>query len=256
MGRFRHFTAATICALASVCMAQADTNAVTVTSGYASTGLAVGAGFSFIPKTNLIITSIQLYDAGLSNAVVRFWNSSNTAIGAFVPGPTSNTYGVFTTNRSFVLGAGIRYSITVQDGLADGSSHVPVELYLPGPGMEIKVAPDLTDYYAVLLATNQPYLTGIGSNAFLFGVNFSYITTNLIWPQLTVQPAESSSVIVSWPPSALDSFVLQTDTNLAAWDWHDRFPIPPGGSWTWTTTNVNLSPATNNLFFRLRPALH
>ena len=244
------------CAAGMVFPARSDTNAVTVTGGYTTAGLAIGAGFSFVPTTNVIVTSLQLYDAGLADAVVRIWTSSNTTIGTFVLGPTSNTFGVFSTNVSFVLGAGIRYSITVQDGYSDGSTHVPVQVYLPGSGTDITVAPDLTGYYPVLLATNHPLVVPAGLNAFLFGVNFSYVTTNLVWPALTIQQAPSNSVIVSWPPGSLDNFVLQTDTNLAVWDWRDNSPGPFGSSWTWTSTNVTISPATNNLFFRLRPALY
>ena len=71
----------------------------------------------------------------------------------------------------------------------------------------------------------------------------------LIGPPLAISLTGPKNVVVSWP-SPSDGFVLQQKTNLA-----------PATSWlnfsgtvntSGTTNSVTISPATNNLFFRLR----
>ena len=67
-------------------------------------------------------------------------------------------------------------------------------------------------------------------------------------PSLTISLTNSHTVVISWP-SPSDGFGLQQNSNLSTMNWLDfSGTVTTNG----TTKSATISPATNNLFFRLR----
>ena len=72
----------------------------------------------------------------------------------------------------------------------------------------------------------------------------------LIGPSLAIKLTGPKNVVISWP-SPSDGFVLQQNTNLAPANWLN-FSGTVNTNANGTTNSATISPATNNLFFRLR----
>ena len=70
----------------------------------------------------------------------------------------------------------------------------------------------------------------------------------LIGPSLAIRLTAPKNIVISWPSSS-DGFVLQQNTNLAPANWSN---FSGTFSTNGTTITATISPATNNLFFRLR----
>ncbi len=69
----------------------------------------------------------------------------------------------------------------------------------------------------------------------------------LVAPSLAISLTGPNTVVVSWPSSAA-GFVLQQNSDLTTMNWPDfSGTVNTNG----TTKSVTISPATNNLFFRL-----
>jgi hypothetical protein len=67
-------------------------------------------------------------------------------------------------------------------------------------------------------------------------------------PSLTISLTDPHTVVISWP-SPSDGFGLQQNSNLSTTNWPDfSGTVTTNG----TTKSATISPATNNLFFRLR----
>ena len=67
-------------------------------------------------------------------------------------------------------------------------------------------------------------------------------------PSLTISLTNSHTVVISWPAPS-DGFGLQQNSNLSTMNWLDfSGTVTTNG----TTKSATISPATNNLFFRLR----
>ena len=222
-------------------------DAVVVTGGSTGGGAVTGAaGFTFVPSLSLNVTNLSIYDAALSDAIVNVWSSTNSIIATYDLGPTSNTFTSRSTNVSFALIAGQSYSITVQDGPLSSSNQFSTRVYLPGGGTQVNVAPELTQYHFVTVSPSGGFTIG-ATNAFIFGVNFSFQPTNL--PSLGIYLTNNAtSAFVYWP-SPFTGFVLQTNANLSGTNWAD-FPgtINDDG----VNKNAVITPPTGKLFFRLR----
>ena len=67
-------------------------------------------------------------------------------------------------------------------------------------------------------------------------------------PSLTISLTNSHTVVISWP-SPSDGFVLQQNSNLTTMNWLEFSGTINTNT---TTKSATISPATNNLFFRLR----
>ena len=67
-------------------------------------------------------------------------------------------------------------------------------------------------------------------------------------PSLAISLTGPNAVVISWPLSAA-GFVLQQNSDLATTNWPDFSGTVNTNE---TTKSATISPATNNLFFRLR----
>jgi hypothetical protein len=66
-------------------------------------------------------------------------------------------------------------------------------------------------------------------------------------PSLTISLTNPHTVVISWPAPS-DGFGLQQNSNLSTMNWLDfSGTVTTNG----TTKSATISPATNNLFFRL-----
>ena len=78
--------------------------------------------------------------------------------------------------------------------------------------------------------------------------NDNSLSVLLSSPSLTISLTNPHTVVISWP-SPSDGFGLQQNSNLSTTNWPDfSGTVTTNG----TTKSATISPATNNLFFRLR----
>lgn len=251
---FTPFRSALLALLIVACAGRllADTDAV-VTGGNAGGGVVAGAvGFSFVPTTNLTLTRVGFLDSqNFHDAIVSFWAQTNSVIASYDLGPSSNTQTIiYFTNVNLTLAAGQPYSITMQDGALTNSNTVSFLAYLPGAGGQITVAPEISNYQAVVVSSAGAF-SPIATNAFLFGVDFSYQTTNAappVPPTLTIQLTGPETAVVSWP-SPSTGFILETNVILSTSNWFEYVGTINTNS---LSNSVTISPALGNLFFRLR----
>jgi hypothetical protein len=86
------------------------------------------------------------------------------------------------------------------------------------------------------------------ASANYFDNSLSVLLHGVIAPSLAIRFTGPKTVVISWP-SPSDGFVLQQNTNLAPANWLNFSGTLTTNGATISATN---SPATNNLFFRLR----
>jgi hypothetical protein len=85
-----------------------------------------------------------------------------------------------------------------------------------------------------------------GFDAATFAANIAFGTSV---PNLTIVPNGTNSVIILWPAPATNSYTLQQNSNLATTNWTTTgYAITNG----FGTNFCTITPATGNLFFRLR----
>ena len=109
-----------------------------------------------------------------------------------------------------------------------------------------------SNYFSVSGTIGQP---DASANSALSGGNFSltggfwslYAVQTTGFPTLYIRAAAPNSAVLFW--QNVDSYTLQTNSNLATTNWADY-----GGSVALLngTNNVTFAPAVGNLFFRLR----
>jgi hypothetical protein len=219
-----------------------------------------GPGWSFVPTTNLTVTSVGYLDLGTTggdpNAVVTIWAGTNTVIASYtgITDPSAQ-YGDPVSARVVPLGltAGQGYSITVNiaplagstwfGSLFDNSGTVEDDPFV--------VAPELSQYRAWQLNQNgtfgpPPADPSLNQQLLWLGPTFTYQLGSPP-PVLTITLANSNSVVLRWPTNAV-GFVLQS--SLAVTGSYANAGISPsviGANYT------TLLPRTNAAsFFRLR----
>ena len=232
--------------------ALADTDAVAV-SGYTAVGYNTGgAGFSFVPSTNLIVTRVGYLYMGEVDPVISIWSSTNSVLASYELAPGTSSLQMVYTNITLTLAAGQPYSITLQDGpLAAGNSVVFQASSTQGsaPNGQFQVAPDLTHYVGEEINSSGAFFN-FDTNLFFLGPNFSYQiqpAQTLNPPMLTIQRIDPVTVTISWPSPSL-GWMLQTNSNLGVLTWSDSgLPVSDNG----TTRSVTISPPSGTQFFRL-----
>jgi len=186
------------------------------------------------------------------------------------------TLTVFTNNGHGLFG----FNATLNVGLSSGSSpENVVAVDVNGDGKLDLVSADFGDDTLTVLTNNGSGGFGLGAmlsvgvagsepNAVaaadvngdgkpdLISANFGTGTLSvlvnetifpLVAPALAISLTGPNTVVVSWPSSAA-GFVLQQNSDLTTMNWPDfSGTVNTNG----TTKSVTISPATNNLFFRL-----
>ena len=187
-------------------------------TGYPA-ALPVGAGWYFVPTTNLIVTSIGYLDTaapgGDASAVVTIWSGTNSVIASYtgITDPSAPEI-VLAAVPPLALVAGQPYSITVyfpplSDPTWNGSLYGNLSGYSP-----FQVAAQLTQYKAWQLepdGTFAPFDPNPSNNQQLLwlGPTFTF-EVGLLRPVLTISRT-NNSVVLSWPTNAA-GYALQSST--------------------------------------------
>jgi hypothetical protein len=180
-----------------------------------------GAGWSFVPRTNLNVTSVGYLDlaatGGDANAVVTIWAGTNTAIGSYsgITDPFAQPGDVVSAAVApLYLVAGQPYAITVHiaplagstwyGALHDNSGQIQYDPF--------QLAPELTEYQAWQLKRDGTLARLYSDPAFnqqvlWLGPTFSFQTAPSR-PRLTIAASTSNTVTLSWPTNEV-GYVLQ-----------------------------------------------
>jgi hypothetical protein len=253
---------AAICALSASCSPARAVDALTFPIGPGSDVTAEvhgGAGWSFVPTTNLVVTSVgYLTDAnggGNPNVVVTIWSGTNRVLASYTgitdPSAPPNTI-VSATIPSLALAAGQPYAITVYTApLSNSISALAVH---DNSGVEgnnpFRVAPELAQYQGLLLSqtnTFAPLSTSPTQNSQLLylGPTFTYQVGTLA-PRLTIALAGSNSVILAWPTNAVGFSLQRSPAVMTGYANVTNAPSVVGANYTTTLPSTNAAA-----FFRL-----
>jgi hypothetical protein len=237
-------------------------DALTFPSGPAS-GVAAftsgGPGWSFVPTTNLMVTSVGYLDlatvGGNPNAVVAIWAGTNTVIASYtgITDPSAQSGDiVLGAIPPLLLAAGQPYTITVYTAPLSGSTwygslhdNLGVVQYNP-----FQVAAELAQYQAWRLKPDgafAPLSTSPSENQQLlwFGPTFAYQIASLR-PVLTIASTNNNSISLTWPTNAV-GFVLQSSALVnGAYSNVTNSPSVSGTNYSATLPRTNATA-----FFRL-----
>ena len=223
-------------------------------------GLNGGPGWSFVPTTNITVTSVAYLDlataGGDPNVVVTIWDSTNTVLAAYtgITDPSAQQGDlVYGTVAPLGLSAGQTYTITANTAplsesswlgaLHDNSGAVDDDTF--------QLAAQLTQFQAWQFnpdGTFSPLTPDPTENQQLLwlGPTFTY-QLGLPPPTLTIALTNSESVVLSWPTNAV-GYVLQT--SLAVTGSYANVTNSPAVSGVrYVVTLPNTNPAA---FFRLK----
>jgi len=237
-------------------------DALTFPNGPASNvGLSLDGGpaWSFVPTTNLMVTSVGYLDlnsvGGDPTAVVTFWAGTNTVIASYtgITNPAAQAGDIVSaTIPALALTAGQPYSIAVyttplSDSMWNGS-------LLDNSGMvddyPFQVAKELGQFRAWqlnqnLMFTRLPGDSGVVEQRLWLGPTFSY-TIGSPLPNLTIIQTNNSRVVLSWPTNAA-GFVLQSSAVVTG-TYANVTNSPSTVGANYATTLPSTNPAA---FFRL-----
>jgi hypothetical protein len=238
-------------------------DALTFPYGPAS-GVAVfmdgGPGWSFVPTTNLTVTSVGYLDpstaGGDPNAVVSIWAGTNTVIASYtgITDPSAQLGDIVSAAvLPLALAAGQPYSITVSTAPLAGSTWYGSLFDNSGevvPGAPFQVAPELAQYQGWQLSQNGTFAPlssdpGLNRQLLWLGPTFTY-QIGLPRPTLTITQTNNNRVVLTWPTNAV-GFVLQSSLAVTG-TYADvtNAPSVVGASYTTTLPRTNAAA-----FFRL-----
>jgi hypothetical protein len=183
-----------------------------------------GAGWSFVPTTNLLVTSVGYLDmataGGDPNAVVAIWARTNTVIASYtgITDPAAESGDIVSVAiPALALAAGQPYSITVytaplSDSVWAGALHDNLGVIGHDP---FQVAAELVQYQAWHLDQNGAFAPlsldpNLNQQLLFLGPTFSYEVAPPL-PVLTITPTNSALVTLTWPTNAV-GYVLQSST--------------------------------------------
>lgn len=250
------------CALAACGSPALAVDALTFPNGPAS-GVGVllggGAGWFFVPTTNLTVTSVGYLDlataGGDPGAVVTMWAGTTTVIASYTGiTDSSKQLGdiVSAPIPALALTAGQPYSITVYITPLSGSTWSGALLDNSGVVQydPFQVAPELSQYHAWQLGqdgTFTPFSSDPGEDQQLLwlGPTFTY-QIGSPRPSLTIAETNNNSVLLTWPTNAV-GFVLQRSVAVTGTYANvTNFPSVVGANYATTLPRTNAGA-----FFRL-----
>jgi hypothetical protein len=238
-------------------------DALTFPNGPAS-GVSVlldgGAGWFFVPTTNLTVTSVGYLDlataGGDPGAVITIWAGTNTVIANYtgITDPSAQLGDIVSaTIPALALTAGQPYSITVYATPLSGSTWSGSLLDNSGLVQydPFQVAPELSQYHAWQInqdGTFAPLSSDASENRQLLwlGPTFTY-QVGVPGPRLAIAQANNISVLLTWPTNAV-GFVLQSSAAVTGtYSNVTNSPSIVGANYATTLPRTNAAA-----FFRLK----
>jgi len=222
-------------------------------------GMNGGAGWSFVPTTNLTVTSVGYLDlttvGGNPNAVVAIRTGTNTVIASYtgITDPSAQPGEVVSAAvPPLVLVAGQPYSITVHAAPLSsstwyGSLHDNLGVVQYNP---FQVAAQLTQYQAWQLTRTGSFVPlstnpNVNQQLLWLGPTFTY-EIGSPRPVLTISRTNNNNVILTWATNAV-GFVLQSSVVVTgAYSNVPRTPSIAGTNYATTLPRTNAAA-----FFRL-----
>jgi len=218
-----------------------------------------GCGWSFVPTTNIVITSVGYLDlvesGGNPDTVVTIWSNTNAVLASYTgitdPSADPNTI-ISAPIPSLLLAAGQTYAVTVYDAPLSGSVttfavHDNSGTVVDNPFL---VAPELSHYQGLQLSQGGAFSPlssdpALNQQFLWLGPTFTY-EIFVPHPILTIAAVGNKSVQLSWPTNAV-GFSLQSCPAVAGF----YSPVTNTPSVSGTNYSTTL-PATNAaVFFRL-----
>ena len=220
-------------------------DALTLPNGPASGTAALlngGAGWSFVPSTNITLTSVGYLDlaaaGGDPSAVVTIWAGTNSVLASYtgITDPWAELGDIVSAPVSpLLLTAGQTYFIAVYLAPLSGSAwygalHANTDVIGYDP---FQVAPELGQYHAWQLGqdgTFAPFSAdpALDQQLLWLGPTFTYVVGS-VPPVLQIALMNNNNVLLSWPTNAV-GYVLQSSAAV-----------------TGTYSSVTNSPSINGL---------
>ena len=226
--------------------ARADTDAVTPLVSEAVGYVNGGTGFSFTPRTNLLVTRVGYLHEGNTNPIIKFWAGTNYPMASFTLVPGTSSDAMVYSNISLTLLAGHPYSITLQES-PSFAGLVLLRAYVTNT-VRFLVATQLAAYQGLTVTTTGVF-TNFSTNILYLGPNFSYQiqTAPITLPVLSMARSNASTAVITWPAPA-SGFLLTETPSLTATNW--AF-VTNTVNVVNNTNRVAVSPLTSNRFYRL-----
>ena len=218
-----------------------------------------GCGWSFIPTTNITLTSVGYLDlvesGGNPNVVVTIWNSTNSVLAAYsgITDPSADPDTIISAAvPGLFLAAGQPYSITVYTAPLS-TSVTSFAIHDNGGSLDYNpfaVAPELSQYQGLLLSqdgTFSPLSSDPNQNQQLLYLGPAFTFEVFVpHPVLTIAAVGNNNVQLSWPTNAA-GFSLQASPRVnGTYVTLTNSPVVIGTNYAATL------PATNAAaFFRL-----
>jgi hypothetical protein len=249
-----------MCALAGVSRAAAPTAALTFPDGGSgiSGTLSGGVGWSFVPTTNITLTSVGYLDlaepGGNPNVVVTLWSGTTNVLASYtgITDPLAPQSSIVTgAIPPLTLTAGKTYTITAH--LAPlASSQIAAELYDNAGDYgynPFEVAPQLSQFRGVLLGQNgviSPVFSPPDDQVvFYLGPTFSFVTGAPL-PTLQIQAMAAQTVQLSWSTNAAGFSLQRAPAVTGPYTAVTNVPAVSGANY------ITTLPATNaGGYFRL-----
>jgi len=249
-------------ALAATLSPALGVDALSFPNGPASGILAVlngGAGWFFVPTTNLTLTSVGYLDlatvGGDPNAVVTIWAGTNSVVASYtgITDLSAQSGDIISVPVApLLLAAGQPYSITVYvaplaDSSWSGALHDNSGAIQYDP---FEVAPQLSQYHAWQLNQDGSFAPLFGDPAesqqlMWLGPTFTYQLGSPP-PTLSIGLTNNNNVLLSWPTNAA-GFVLQRSAAVTgAYTTVTNSPSVVGANYQTTLPRTNAAG-----FFRL-----
>ena len=194
-----------------------EPNGIGGTAGF----MAGGAGWSFVPTTNLLVTGVGYLDLAVTGgdpeAVVTIWSGTNAVVASYTGITDSSALAgeiVSTAIPPLPLVKGQPYTITVHATPLSGS--VWYGSFYDNLGLlsdaQFQVAAELAGYQAWLLKTNSTFVPlssdPVWNQELLWlGPTFTY-EVGIPRPTLTIARTNNNRVLLTWPTNAV-GFGLQ-----------------------------------------------
>ena len=248
-----------VCVLAEFSLSAAPIDALTFPDGgNGASGTAFGGvGWSFVPITNITVTSVGYLDlaeaGGNPNVVVTIWSGTTNVLASYtgITNPGAPQSSLITNAVSpLTLTAGKTYSITAN--LAPlATSQMAVELYDNTGAIwynPFNLAPELSQFHGLVVSQAGVFAPAFpppdDSSIFYLGPTFSFVTGSPA-PSLQIYSFPNHTVQLAWSTNAAGFALQRAAAVTGAYTTVTNIPSISGASYIVTL------PATNSGYFRL-----
>lgn len=246
--------------------ARGDTDAVafppSASLSLQAVGFFGGVGWSFVPKTNLLVTRVGFYEdftvGGINGLRITFWSSTNTVVASYLSedlaasAEVDTNYVVYGMIPPLLLAAETQYFITSDLG----TNFQIVEVFSPDPTQIdtplFRAAPELAygGVYDYDVANGFLRADSFRVENLLLGPTFRFRVASEAVPHLKIELA-ADVLMLSWPTNT-PACVIETSKSSADANWQKMTDAPPPSTLGDHYSFAYRPPDNQPRFFRLR----